>query len=163
MAYLLDADVFIRAKNQHYGFDFCPAFWEWLEQANDKGLVFSVEAVYRELAPSGDHLAKWVRAHQNMFLPLTADELPAAAAVNRWANDSPNYNAAAKAEFATAADSFLIAHALAGGHTVVTHERISDGRSRIKIPNAAIANNVAVTDPFSMLRTEQARFVLGAA
>ena len=30
MAYLLDADVFIRAKNLHYGFDFCPAFWEWL-------------------------------------------------------------------------------------------------------------------------------------
>lgn len=25
MAYLLDADVFIRAKNLHYGFDFCPA------------------------------------------------------------------------------------------------------------------------------------------
>ena len=27
MAYLLDSDVFIRAKNDHYGFDFCPAFW----------------------------------------------------------------------------------------------------------------------------------------
>ncbi len=25
MAYILDADVFIRAKNLHYGFDFCPA------------------------------------------------------------------------------------------------------------------------------------------
>ena len=28
----------------------------------------------------------------------------------------------AKSEFATAADSFLIGHAVAGGHTVVTHE-----------------------------------------
>ena len=27
MAYLLDSDVFIRAKNDHYGFDFCPGFW----------------------------------------------------------------------------------------------------------------------------------------
>lgn len=27
MAYLLDADVLIQAKNRHYGFDFCPAFW----------------------------------------------------------------------------------------------------------------------------------------
>lgn len=25
MAYLLDANVFIQAKNLHYGFDFCPA------------------------------------------------------------------------------------------------------------------------------------------
>ena len=30
MAYLLDTDVFIRAKNLRYGFDFCPAFWDWL-------------------------------------------------------------------------------------------------------------------------------------
>jgi len=30
MAYLLDANVFIAAKNLHYGLDFCPAFWDWL-------------------------------------------------------------------------------------------------------------------------------------
>jgi hypothetical protein len=30
--YLLDANVFIQAKNLHYGFDFCPAFWAWLLQ-----------------------------------------------------------------------------------------------------------------------------------
>ncbi len=28
--YLLDTNVFIQAKNLHYGFDFCPAFWQWL-------------------------------------------------------------------------------------------------------------------------------------
>lgn len=33
MAYLLDANVFITAKNLHYGFDFCPAFWDWLDRA----------------------------------------------------------------------------------------------------------------------------------
>ena len=27
MAYFLDANVFIAAKNLHYGLDFCPAFW----------------------------------------------------------------------------------------------------------------------------------------
>ena len=30
MTYLLDANVFIQAKNLHYGLDFCPAFWQWL-------------------------------------------------------------------------------------------------------------------------------------
>jgi len=34
MAYLLDANIFIQAKNLHYSFDFCPAFWEWLDRAN---------------------------------------------------------------------------------------------------------------------------------
>ena len=43
MAYLLDADVFIRAKNLHYGFDFCPGFWDWLVDSNERGSVFSIE------------------------------------------------------------------------------------------------------------------------
>jgi len=32
MACLLDANVFMQAKNLHYGLDFCPAFWDWLQQ-----------------------------------------------------------------------------------------------------------------------------------
>ena len=160
MAYLLDSDVFIRAKNDHYGFDFCPAFWDWLEVANAAGTVHSVEAVYNELAGGDDDLAQWVKGHRSFFLPLTADEIPSVAAVNRWANNSPDYEPAAKSEFASAADSFLIGHAVAGGHTVVTHEVISDGRRRIKIPNAAAANDVRHMNPFQMLRAEGARFVL---
>jgi len=34
MAYLLDANVFMQAKNLHYGLDFCPAFWDWLIDRN---------------------------------------------------------------------------------------------------------------------------------
>ncbi len=40
MAYLLDANVFISAKNLHYGLDFCPAFWDWLIRENGAGEVF---------------------------------------------------------------------------------------------------------------------------
>ena len=61
MAYLLDADVFIRAKNDHYGFDFCPAFWDWLERAGGEGIVHSVEAVYDELSVREDELADWTK------------------------------------------------------------------------------------------------------
>ncbi len=163
MAYLLDSDVFIRAKNDHYGFDFCPGFWDWLEEANAASTVHSVEAVYNELTGGDDDLAQWAKDHRSFFLPLTADEIPSVAAVNRWANDSPDYEAAAKSEFASAADSFLVGHAVAGGHTVVTHERVSDGRRKIKIPNAAAANGARHMSPFEMLRIERARFVLGAA
>ena len=38
MSYLLDADVFIQAKNLHYGLDFCPAFWDWLIATNACGI-----------------------------------------------------------------------------------------------------------------------------
>ena len=45
MAYLLDANVFIQAKNLHYGLDFCPAFWEWLIAGNQAKRVFSIEKI----------------------------------------------------------------------------------------------------------------------
>ena len=163
MAYLLDANVFITAKNNYYGFDFCRAFWDWLEQAHDAGSVFSVERVYDELIERGDDLSDWCRDRRSLFLPLAGDDVRAVATVNRWANDSADYDPAAKAEFADAADSFLVAQALAGRHTVVTHERISDGRKRIKIPNAAAAHGVSWCTPFHMLRVERARFVLDGA
>ena len=40
MAYVLDANVFIQAKNLHYGLDFCPAFWEWLIAQNAGRLTY---------------------------------------------------------------------------------------------------------------------------
>ncbi len=42
MAYLLDSNVFIEAKRRYYGFDFCPAFGDWLIEAGNKELVFSI-------------------------------------------------------------------------------------------------------------------------
>lgn len=49
MAYLLDTSVFITARRVHYGFDFCPGFWSWLQEKHAAGLVFSVERVHEEL------------------------------------------------------------------------------------------------------------------
>ena len=57
MTYLLDADVFIRAKNLHYGFDFCPAFWERLIERDADGTVFSVEKVGYEVRAIADELS----------------------------------------------------------------------------------------------------------
>lgn len=47
------------------------------------------------------------------------------------------------------ADYWLIAHALADGHVVVTHEVPADSVKRIKIPNACIGLNLRF-----MTRTE---------
>ena len=69
MSYLLDSNVFIQAKNLHYGFDFCPAFWDWLDVNNEWGKVFSVEKVGDELVAGSDELAEWAsRRGRNSFL-----------------------------------------------------------------------------------------------
>lgn len=57
MPYLLDANVFMQAKNQYYGFDFCPGFWEWLVTHNVTSLVYSIEKVGDEIAAGTDEIA----------------------------------------------------------------------------------------------------------
>lgn len=163
MAWLLDTNVFVSAKRDHYGFDFCPGFWEWLDRANEAGAVASVQAVYDELVDYGDQLSEWAKDRKGFFLPVTADEVGAVQVVNRWAIESDSYDAAAKTEFSAAADSFLLAQALACGHAVVTHEVIRDTRTKIQIPNAAAALGVPCHLPWHMLRVERPRFVLAGA
>ena len=79
MAYLLDANVFIQAKNLHYGFDFCPAFWDWLIRQNLNGQLYSIERVGNELLAGADELADWVLARgDGFFNPLGHDLSPRA-------------------------------------------------------------------------------------
>jgi hypothetical protein len=59
------------------------------------------------------------------------------------------------------ADYYLVVHALAGGHTVVTHEIPANSPGRVKIPNACLGVGVQFMTPYQMLRIEKARFVLG--
>jgi hypothetical protein len=55
---------------------------------------------------------------------------------------------------------YLIAHALAGNHVVVTHELPGNSPRRVKIPDACAGLGIRFMTPFAMLRTERARFVL---
>ena len=66
MIYLLDANVFIQAKNLYYGLDFCPAFWDWLIVNNKAKRVFSIEKVEDELNAGADELTTWAsqRGHE---------------------------------------------------------------------------------------------------
>jgi len=161
MAYLLDANVFIQAKNLHYGLDFCPAFWEWLSCGNSLGTVFSIEKVGDELAAGGDELVAWAEQRgAGFFLKPDAAMLSALGTVSSWAA-AGDFDPAAVSTFLQVADCFLVGHALAHGHTVVTHEVVSPSRKRIKIPSACIALGIKCMTPFDMLRREKARFVLG--
>ena len=159
--YLIDANVFIQAKNLHYGFDFCPAFWEWLTEQNRVGRVASIEEVADELHAVADELSDWTSARgDGFFLRSDRRVLSALPIVSDWANRS-GYQAAAVATFLQVADYWLVAHALAHGCTVVTHEVPAATTRKIKIPNACIGLDVPCVSPYQMLRRERARFVLG--
>ena len=100
MPYLVDSDVFIQAKNRHYGFDFCPAFWNWLVAENAKGNVFSVQQIGKELLAGNDNLATWASAlGPQFFLAPNSAVTGAMATLTNWvANPLNGYKPAALAE-----------------------------------------------------------------
>ncbi len=63
MSYLLDANVFMSAKNLHYGLDFCPAFWDWLVHKGNTGSVLSIDKVAGENEAGQDELSVWAKDH----------------------------------------------------------------------------------------------------
>lgn len=160
MAYLIDSNVFISASNLHYGFDFCPAFWDWLAQMNTNNRVYSVSAVYAELQPGADDLADWAKKRSSrFFIDPDADTLAQYPRMQDWLRKN-QYQASAISDFFQVADSALIASTLARQWTVVTHETPADTRKKVKIPNACVGMGVSYINPYDMLRRERARFIL---
>ena len=85
MAYLLDSNIFIQAKNMHYGFDFCPAFWDWLLKENSNGKVYSITKVGDELIAGDDELADWAKERTDgFFLPMKPEMVQRMAEVSLW-------------------------------------------------------------------------------
>lgn len=162
MSYLLDANVFMAAKNLHYGLDFCPAFWDWLVHKANTGGLFSIDKVADEIEAGQDELSDWARDHRQALFKRTPPTLaPQFAQVSAWATGQ-QYTPAAINTFFQKADFYLIAHALAGNHVLVTHETPANSPNRIKIPDACLGVAVRFMTPYQMLRIEQARFVLRA-
>ena len=162
--YLLDANIFIQSNRSHYGLDFVPAFWDWLDRGHNLGLVYSVEKIKEELDAGSDELTVWASKRKPMFLAVDAATGLSLADLATWAS-SPrvSYTPAASAGFLASGDYQLVAHAHAHGHTVVTHEVAApESKKRIKIPDACLALGVQCIDPFTMLRKESARFVLSS-
>lgn len=160
MAYLLDANIFIQASNLHYGFDFCPAFWDWLKQENEAGNVLSISQVQDELTDGNDELADWAKEQGNQFFKDTdTATLPRLAEVAQWAQ-SNGYEPAAINTFLQVADYYLVSYALAHEHTIVTHEVPANTPKKIKIPNVCVGMGVEPINPYQMLRREGAKFIL---
>jgi hypothetical protein len=160
MSYVLDANVFMSASRLHYGFDFCPAFWDWLVAANKAKRVFSIERVATELAAGDDALSEWASQLSHAFFVKPDAKLqPALGTLATWAT-SQKYEPSAISTFFQVADYYLVAHALAAQQIVVTHEVASASTRRIKIPDACLGLGIQHMTPYEMLRREKARFVL---
>lgn len=155
--YLLDSDVFIQAKNFHYGFDICPGFWEWLDDAASRGVLGSIVAVREELKDHGDDLAGWVKSRKSFFVP--EDDRTATAMLGVIdATQNPRYAPAHRNSFLTKADPLLIACATAHGHTVVSNEKREPNSRKVKIPDICDVLGVPTSTLFELMREDGANF-----
>ncbi len=108
--YLLDANVFIEAKNKYYGFNLCPGYWTALVAKHKNGNVFSIDKVLDELSDEGDALSHWASdTVPNTFFKKSQDQavIDAFQDMVAWVNSEIQFTSAAKAEFASVADGWV--------------------------------------------------------
>jgi len=159
---LLDADVFIQAKNQFYSFSICPGFWKALLWLHQQSQVLSIDRVHQELLDGKDELSDWVKAEcpATFFAASSGEDIQKAyAEIMGWAWGDPQFFETAKADFARGADGWLVAYAKVEGLTVVTHETFDPNiRRKIKIPNACQRFGVKYMNTFDMLDNLKIQF-----
>ncbi len=112
--FLMDADVFISAKNGYYAFEICPGFWDSLAHHFGTGNIRSIDKVRNELLAGRDSedLFRWVKNDLSaaLFLDTTqADVVAAYTDIMLWVQQNSQYFDRAKAKFATEADGWLVA------------------------------------------------------
>jgi len=152
--YLLDSNIFIEAARTYYSPTISPDFWAWLATKHQEGALASVPEVRDEILDGkAGHLTSWVNGLSKSFW-LTPDQqtVSSMAKLSAWTMDpARQYLPAARSDFLSKADYFLVAAAHAGGHVVVTREQPApDAKKRILIPDACLAMGVAYSDPFAI-------------
>lgn len=159
--FLLDTNVFIEAYRRYYSFDIAPSFWELLEKFAESGKIISIDRIGNELKKGNndDPLRNWAITNFDQWFMSTDDQnvFSAYRIIIEWVQKQVQFREYAKAEFASVADSWLIAYALAYNHTIVTHEEYNkDAKKRVLIPNVCKAFNIPYINTFDMLRALKA-------
>jgi len=73
--FVLDANVFIEAKNKYYGFSLCPGFWKALIAQHKKSRLCSIDKVLDELGHERDALSDWAKGTvPDTFFKKTQDQ-----------------------------------------------------------------------------------------
>lgn len=144
MSFLLDTNIFITAKNE-LPIDVYPSFWRTLSELASAGLFKSIKKVENEIRKGQDDLVDWIDGNlpDDFFIKEDTGTLASLGVMTQWVMANGVYTSAAKEEFASVADSWIIAEALFRSVTVVTYETPDPlCRRRVKIPD--VCNAVGV-------------------
>ena len=154
MIYLLDADVLIRAHEDHYPIDRVPQFWEWIENRSIAGTIKIPFEIHDEIATSKGLLHDWVcdpmrQPHLILDEEIDQNRLQQVFVEGYQINFSD-----AEVE-KTGRDPFLITYALGkDDRTVVTRETSKPSRTGANqhIPDVCRKLNIPCINDFKLYR-----------
>ena len=162
--YVLDSNPFIEAKNRYYGFELCPGFWKGLILQHNNDRVYSIDRVLDELTDAGDELSDWAKEDApKTFFKKTQDRavIEMFQRMTTWVNAQPQFSPAARMEFASVADGWVMAYAKVNKLSVVTHEEFaSQAQKKVPMPNVCLEFDIEYVNTFDMLKDLNVKFVL---
>src|SRR5262249_44505300 len=112
--YVVDANVLMEAHRRYYRFTLCPGFWDCIAWQHKQGVLCSVDRVKSEIESGKDKLAQWAKKDcpKSFFYATTDTKIGTwYGEIIAWVQGQTRYTPAAKAEFASGADGWLIAFA----------------------------------------------------
>lgn len=152
--YVLDANIFIAAWHDRYPIDVCPGFWKCLHIFAHQDTLLSIDKV-REEIKGPDELVRWIKGNwsRSFSSTQTPDIAKVYAQLQQWAQDSSQFQAAAKEEFARVADGWLVAYARVNGCILVTNEVYKPHiMRRVPLPNVCKQFGIEYCNTVEMLR-----------
>ncbi len=130
---------------------------------HDSKRLFSIDRIADELNEQDDVVKQWIKNEvPDTFFKKTEDQavIDKFQEMMNWVYSQPQFTDAAKTEFASVADGWVIAYAAVNGLVVVTHEQFApEAKRKVPMPNVCVEFDVEYVDTFSMLRELGEKFI----
>ncbi len=160
--FVIDADVFIEAKDRYYAFDIAPVFWDTLIAQVSQGRIRSIDRIKKQLEDGNDELTNWISRGNLNDAFCSSEQVDVIASyreIMEWVQNNTQFKSAARAAYANDPDAWLIAFAMAKHNVVVTQEEfVAQVQRRVPIPNVCRQFNIEYMDTFAMLRALGVKF-----
>lgn len=158
--YVPDTNILVTAYHHYYAPDICPGFWDSLLHHMVSGRLLIIDRVFEEII-SPTALVQWTERATGHSYATTATH-PVADAYRQlidWVQDNPQFTPAARADFASVADGWLAAYAIANGAVVVTNEvSAPQAQRKVPLPDLCRQFDIPCINTFAMLRELGAQF-----
>lgn len=157
--YLIDTSVFIQARDTYYSFEFCPGFWDWIQQMHLAGSMHSIQEVKDELDRKHDDVQEWSENIEKGFFLPTDNKIKHIKDQLKNTLIQSGYQPGAIKAFFRGADAALVAYGKKHNYTVVTQEKTTQIK-KLKIPIACTKFGVEYENIHTVLHYEHPALIL---